>query len=528
MKQDFDVLVIGGGATGGGTALDLALRGLRVALIERADLTDGTSGRYHGLLHSGGRYAVRDPESARECIEENRILRKIVPHAIEDTGGFFVTTPDDDPAYADTWLAACHACGIEAEEIPVSAALKQEPVLNPGMSRAFRVPDASSDSFDVLTALGLAIRSLGGEVLTYQEVVGLEMTCGAVAGAVVRNRRTGEQQRLVAPAVVNAAGAWAGQIAAMAGCPVIVRPSKGTMVAMAYRFVNTIINRCHKPGDGDILVPVGTVAVIGTTSVDVADPNDTAVQGWEVQKMLVEGEKMVPGFSQVRALRAWAGVRPLYEESGGAQGREAKRTFAVLEHAQRDGVEGFVTVVGGKFTTYRLMAERAADVVAARLGVTKPCLTKDFVLPDARLPLVSPKTHWLGYRLEAVESAKDGDALICECELVARSDFEHAAREHADVIAPWVLDDLRRELRLGMGPCQGGFCGYRAAGILHEMGNVTAAQATSALADFVQRRWRGQRPLLWGHSLRQALLDEHIYRGVLGLHRLGMTKDEHE
>ena len=86
------------------------------------------------------------------------------------------------------------------------------------------------------------------------------------------------------------------------------------MVAMAYRFVNTIINRLHKPGDGDILVPVGTVAVIGTTSVNVADPNDTSIQPWEVQLMLDEGEKMVPGFSQVRALRAWAGVRPLYEE----------------------------------------------------------------------------------------------------------------------------------------------------------------------------------------------------------------------
>ena len=109
MTQEFDVIIIGGGATGGGTALDLALRGLRVALIERADLTDGTSGRYHGLLHSGGRYAVRDPESARECIEENRILRRIVPHAIEDTGGFFVTTPDDDPTYADKWLKACRA-----------------------------------------------------------------------------------------------------------------------------------------------------------------------------------------------------------------------------------------------------------------------------------------------------------------------------------------------------------------------------------------------------------------------------------
>ena len=518
--HEFDALVIGGGATGGGVALDLALRGLRVALIERHDLTDGTSGRYHGLLHSGGRYAVRDPESARECIEENRILRRTVPHAIEDTGGFFITTPDDDPAFADKWLAACHACDIEAEEISVAQMLAEEPALNPATSRAFRVPDASCDSFDVLTALGAAIATHNGSVLTYHEVIKLEVSSGQVVGATVRNKRTGEETRLSAPIVINAAGAWAGQIAGMAGCPVTVRPSKGTMVAMAYRFVNTIINRCHLPGDGDILVPVGTVAVIGTTSVSVPDPNDTSVQAWEVQKMLDEGEKMAPGFSRVRALRAWSGVRPLYEEGGSALGREAKRTFAVLDHLQRDGVGGLVTVVGGKFTTYRMMAERAADLACAQLGVAKPCVTKEFVVPDARQPLTGTKLHWLGHRLAQVEQEHRPGQLVCECELITRSEVETAVKLHPDPVAPWVLDDLRRDLRLGMGPCQGGFCGYRAAGILLELGEVDAGQATAALADFAQRRWKGQRPLLWGQSLRQALLDEHIYRGLLGLDRL--------
>ncbi len=518
MIQEFDVIVIGGGATGGGTALDLALRGLRVALVERADLTDGTSGRYHGLLHSGGRYAVRDAESARECIEENRILRKIAPHTIEATGGLFVQTPADDPAYADTWAAACRAVGIETEEISVGQMLKDEPALNPAITRAFRVPDASADGFDLLTALGAAVKAHGGTVLTYHEVISLELAAdGAVAGVTVRNKRTGDTRRLAASLVVNAAGAWAGQIAALAGCPLTVRPSKGTMVAMAYRFVNTVINRLHAPGDGDILVPVGTVAVIGTTSVNVSDPNDTGVEPWEVRLMLEEGEKLAPGFSRARALRAWAGVRPLYEEGTATEGRAAKRTFAVLDHSQRDGVKGLVTVVGGKFTTYRLMAERAADVVCGQLGVSRPCTTKDTVLPDARLPFTAAKPHWLGHRLHEIETAQHADPLICECEIVTRSEFEQAARAHADIVAPWVLDDLRRDLRLGMGPCQGGFCGYRAAGILHETGHQDAAQATAALADFAQRRWKGQRPLLWGPGLRQALLDEQIYRGILGL-----------
>jgi len=572
MNEAYDVLVIGGGTTGGGTALDLVLRGLRVALVERADLTDGTSGRYHGLLHSGGRYAVRDPESARECIEENRILRRIVPHAVEDTGGLFVTTPYDDPDYGDTWLAACRACDIEAEEISVSAALKLEPALNPAISRAFRVPDGSCDSFDMLAAMKAAIHAHGSRVYTYHQVIGLIVENGRVTGARVRSARTREEKTLHAALVVNAAGPWAGQIAAMAGCPVTVRPSKGTMVAMAYRFVNTVINRCHPPGDGDILVPVGTVAVIGTTSVNVNDPDTTRVEPWEVQKMLDEGEKLIPGFNQVRALRAWAGVRPLYEEGGQAGGREAKRTFAVLDHATRDGVAGLITVVGGKLTTYRLMAEKTADAACAQLGVSAACGTRGFRISDAStglstgfglgigdwgfrigwrgtsatdFPIRSPqlpthpevppepvagsgrtiRTHTLGHRLEELEAAPAQDGLICECELITREQIEHAAREHPDAVAEWVLDDLRRDLRLGMGPCQGGFCAYRAAAILNETAGLDAGQATRALADFAQRRWKGQRPLLWGQGLRQALLDEQIYRGVLGLDRLAVDDD---
>ncbi len=525
-----DVLVIGGGATGAGVALDLALRGLRVTLAERGDLCEGTSGRYHGLLHSGARYAVRDPESARECIVENRLVRRIAPHAIEDTGGLFVVTPEDDPAYADEWLAACQACGIDAQEIPVHQALKQEPLLEPRLERAFRVPDAACDSFDLLYALGGALQAQHGQVLTYHEVVALTVEHDRMTGATLRNVRTGELIPITAAMVVNAAGAWAGQIAAMAGCPVQVRPSKGTLVAMAYRFVNTVINRCHPPGDGDILVPVGTVAVIGTTSVTVDDPNDTSVLAWEVQKMLDEGEKLVPGLSRARALRAWAGVRPLYEESGPAEGRQARRTFAVLDHATRDGVAGLVTVVGGKFTTYRLMAEKTADVVCAYLGVDQPCRTKEFKISDFRFrvldrrPLTADRAlpqyhffHTLPHRLEEIERADKKDQLMCECELITREQIEQAVDEHPDASAEWVLDDLRRDLRLGMGPCQGGFCGYRATGILHELKGLEAAQARRVLADFVQRRWKGQRPLLWGQGLRQALLDEYIYREIMGL-----------
>src|SRR3990167_3213316 len=100
------LLVIGGGATGLGAAWDACLRGLKVILVEQSDLGQGTSGRYHGLLHSGGRYVLSDPISARDCAAENAILRRIAPQAIEDTGGLFVTTPADPQEFADRWRSA--------------------------------------------------------------------------------------------------------------------------------------------------------------------------------------------------------------------------------------------------------------------------------------------------------------------------------------------------------------------------------------------------------------------------------------
>src|ERR1700679_3710395 len=141
-----EVLVLGGGATGVGVAWDAALRGLDVVLIDRQDLAEGTSGRFHGLLHSGGRYAVKDPRAAEECIGENRILRRVAADCIEDTGGLFVTTPFDDPDYADRFRAGCNSTGVDCDEIDVAEALRSEPRLNREISRAFRVPDANIDA----------------------------------------------------------------------------------------------------------------------------------------------------------------------------------------------------------------------------------------------------------------------------------------------------------------------------------------------------------------------------------------------
>lgn len=554
-----DILVIGGGSTGAGVAWDAALRGFRVVLVEKRDLTHGTTGRYHGLLHSGGRYAVKDPQSAIECIEENRILRRTHTHCIEDTSGFFVVTPEDEGDFPDRFKAGCAKVGIPCEEIPVKEALRREPLLNPRISRVFEVPDGSADSFLATHVTAQAARQAGAQILIYHEVIDLLVEGGdgdrRVVGALVRDVVRGEEVRIEATMTINASGAWAGKIAALADIPVRVIPGKGVMVAVNHRLVNTVINRCKMPADGDILVPVHTVAIIGTTDERVADPEMLSIEPWEVELMLAEGDKLVPGLSASRILRAWAGVRPLYQEGYTGDSRDATRALALLDHRQRDGVSGFLTITGGKWTTFRLMAEKTMDKACEQLGVERPCRTADTPVPG-----VEQGYYWLGHRLHEVEEEKLQGDLVCECELVTRAMIERAAAGNPTV----TLDDLRRDVRLGMGPCQGGFCTFRAAGILHEL-RMRAPEAPPAsngdgpawevaymqsprhnadgapavldaahspldnpnllLRDFLQERWRGITPVLWGRQLKQERLDELIYLSVMNIDHLPPDED---
>ncbi|MCB0046509.1 MAG: anaerobic glycerol-3-phosphate dehydrogenase subunit A [Caldilineaceae bacterium] len=559
-----EILVIGGGATGTGIAWDAALRGFAVALVERRDLTHGTTGRYHGLLHSGGRYVVKDPQSAVECIQENRTLRHTHAHCIEETGGLFVVTPEDEGDFPDLFVQGCAETGVPCNEISVAAALRREPLLNPRISRVFEVPDGSADSFLATHATAQAARQAGARILTYHAVTGLLVTGGdgdkRVVGARVMDAVSGEEIHIHAAMVINATGAWAGRITGMVGIPISVIPGKGTMVAMNHRLVNTVINRCKMPADGDIIVPVHTVAVIGTTDERVADPENLRIEPWEVQLMLDEGEKLVPGISRARVVRAWAGVRPLYQEDYTGDSRDATRKFALLDHQRGHGVAGLITITGGKWTTFRLMAEKTVDLAVDYLGERQPCRTASTQVPGAE-----QGHYWLGHRLHEIEEEHLQGELICECELVTRTMIENAAKRNPTV----TLDDIRRDVRLGMGPCQGGFCTYRAVGILHELArqaegagpteeetkegterdaawevaylqsprhNLSAderpardeagLQPNLLLRDFLQERWKGVTPILWGRQLKQERLDELIYLNLMNADHLPQTGEK--
>ena len=374
------VVIVGGGGTGGALAHDLVLRGIRVILVERHGLTSGTTGRHHGLLHSGARYAVNDPESAVECITENRILRAICPGSFEENDGLFVALEEQDLEWRDLLLPACEASGIPARWLSPDEVLRLEPAVNPALLGAVQVPDATMDAMRMPLRFFATALANGADIRPYTEAVGMLEGPGGVTGVRVHDRTTDRTYDIGADIVVNAAGPWGESIGRMAGVDVPVQPSPGVLVAVRGRFTNMVINRLHKSGDGDIVVPQRALSVIGTSSWVVDDPDDLSVPSDHVERMLTEGTKLVPAILNAPIRATWSAARPLIGNRMASTGRELSRTFKCYDHAQDEGVEGFVTISGGKGTTLRGMAEVTADVVARKLGVDAPCRTREVVL----------------------------------------------------------------------------------------------------------------------------------------------------
>lgn len=389
--MDVDVLVIGGGATGLGTAWDLALRGVNVAVAEMGDVVTGTSGRNHGLLHTGARYAVSDRNSAQECWNEHQTIRRIAPEAVDDTGGLFVRAPSDDEAFVSQWLDACALAGIPNEELSPDEARRREPALSSEIRQVFAVPDAAFNYFALGAALRTSITAQGGQVLSYHRAVDLHREGDRVVGARLRDLRDGTEQDVHAPVTVIAAGPWSAEVAALAGITYQMHLSRGAMIGFNGRWTSHIINRLHWPGDGDIFIPLGAHGVAGTTSVPTEDPSDSRIEPWERELIMDEICEVLPALRHATVLREWAGVRPLFdpaleisdEASVHVDGRAAARLFEVLDHAERDGVAGVFSIVGGKLTTYRLMGERTADAVCRTLGVEQSSATATTQLEPA-------------------------------------------------------------------------------------------------------------------------------------------------
>jgi glycerol-3-phosphate dehydrogenase len=375
------VLIIGGGGTGGALAHDLALRGLRVTVVERGEVTSGTTGRHQGLLHSGARFVTTDRAAAIECSAENKILRRIAPGSFEENDGLFVALTDEDADFETQFLDACWQCAVPTRRIDRAGAMRLEPGLNPALRLAVQVPDATMDAMRLPLRFFATARRNGAEILPFTEVTGITRVGRSIRGVAVRDHAAGREYQIGADIVVNAAGPWAGKVADMARVPVALSPSAGVMVSVRGRLCNMVVSRLHAPGDGDVVVPQRQQTVLGTGSWAIDDPDDSVVPAEQIEAMVLETSTLLPAIRGAEIRARWTAARLVVDdgrapsETGGAL-----RTLCLDHATDLVPIDGFVTIAGGTATVLRATAEVAADLVCRKLGVDRPCETSEIAL----------------------------------------------------------------------------------------------------------------------------------------------------
>ncbi len=397
-REAFDLLVIGGGATGAGIALDAASRGLKVALVERDDFAAGTSSRSTKLIHGGVRYleqAVKRLDRVqfnlvRDALRERKVLLQIAPHLARPL-------PLVTPLYR-VWEAPYYWFGLKLYDLlagragigwsrflPRHEALRRFPTLRPeGLVGGVLYYDGQFDDARMNLAIVLTALQHGAVAVNHAEVTALLKREGRVRGAAVRDRISGEAFEVAATVVINATGPFADEIRRLddPDAPPILRVSSGVHLVLDARFsppdTGLLIPRTE---DGRVLfvLPWLGHTLVGTTDEPAAPDPHPPVREEEVEYLL----RHVNRYFNLEVTRAdikarWSGLRPLV-----ARPQEADTARLARDHVILESPSGLLTITGGKWTTYRKMAEDAVTHAIQRAGLTPqgPCRT-------ATLPLV--------------------------------------------------------------------------------------------------------------------------------------------
>lgn len=500
-----EVLIIGSGATGTALARDLALRGIQCIIVDKNDVNSGASGANHGLLHSGARYVYSDAEAAIECAEESRILKNIAPHCVEETGGLFVAVKGDSEEYIADFPYLCSKAKVAVDKISTEEARDLEPSLSSEIIAAFHVKDASIDPFKLSLEMLQDACLSGSTYLSKFEVI--EFQKGVTIDRVIlQNCCTREKISIEAKVIVSAAGVWSADIASLAGINLDMVYSKGTLIITQSRVSSMVINRLRPPSDADIIVPGGTVSVLGTTSVLVENLDNIKPTNIEADIITDECSKLIPSLAKSRFIRAYAGVRPLVGDTT-EDSRTVSRGFELIDH-QQHGVENFITITGGKLTTCRLMAEKTADMVCKKLGVDRECQTRTIPLN------IGEGNKWTEPGLSSYQwlhNQGDMGGMLCDCEMVSTNSISNIVNSLATQGKKPTLKSVGLRSRVGKGSCQGSNCSLRVAGYMYDQGYFEGQTGIRNIRRFIEGRWRGVRPIVSDMTAKQIEMQEAIH-----------------
>ena len=518
----FDLLVIGGGIVGAGIARDAAMRGLSVALIDQQDFAGGTSSKTSKLIHGGLRYLEHGHlRLVFESLRERSVLRAIAPGLVHPVSLLLPVYQGDrhSPAAinAGLWLYDLLALGRGIRPhsmLSARRALALEPGLRvDGLKAAGLYADCQMDDARLCLANILQAVGWGAVCVNYVRLRALLTAGGRICGATAEDVLGGRGFELQARSVVNAAGPWSDGVRRLSDREArpLLSPVKGIHLMTRRLAREALFIRARRDGRMFFILPWGDYSLVGTTESDVVQPLDALrAEADEVDYLLEEANRVLPGshLDAGTVLATFAGARPLLASGGSA-------TQASREHRIEVDRFGLISVVGGKFTTYRLMAQQTVDVVLRLAGGRGDrCLTDQVGLLETVHPV--SLEHW-----RSMTQRVDPDALtrviarygakalpvlqlidhdpslarpVCPHHDVSQAEIVHALRNE---LACTLTDVLMRRTRIAWSACQG-------------------LDALSTMADLL-RRYAGLPPEAVEHEIeayRRALAEGLAFRGV--------------
>lgn len=378
----YDLLIIGGGINGAGIASEAAGRGLKTLLLERQDFSSGTTGRSTKLIHGGLRYLEHGEFGlVFESLREREALLRLAPHLVRPLPFLILLHHDGPyrPRHVRLGLAVYDLLSL-GKSLPSHRALslaevrEREPALIvEGVSAAFLYFDAQVTSPERLVIENVrAAEARGADVLNYAEVIGLVLEAGAVCGARVRDRVSGEEGLVRARVVINAAGPWVDAVCRLLpqAMPRYIGGTKGSHLVVPNRWGlrHALYAAAQADGRPFFIVPWQEYVLIGTTDVRYeGDADQVQTDDEEVAYLLAEARRLLgPDLRHEDLLYAYSGVRPLPYQPGVPEGAITRRHI-LHDHEREDGLAGFVSIVGGKITPYRHLAEDVVTLACRKL-----------------------------------------------------------------------------------------------------------------------------------------------------------------
>ncbi len=353
------ICIVGGGITGLFSALNLSMNGYKVTLFEKNNILSGTSGKFHGMLHSGSRYSVNDPESAQECIRENKILSNNASRFIKNTGGYYVSLNKEEEDYGDALIRSNEKNGIETEEVTIEDLISAEPYLNHAITRAIKVPDKIINAHSFASSIAIESIMNDAEIKINSEIVSSEIKDNEVISVSYKKNNKIFKENF--DFVINTTGPWSGNVLKDFNIKDFeIMPTLGYMASYDHSMVNSVINRMREPSDGDIVLPYGPNTVAGTVAIISENPDSAEVEEEDIDTIVSETAEMIPLMKKYHYQKLYYSMRPLIKDNG-ARG---SRDFNIFNN-----YDNMISIIGGKFTTSRIMGKEVSKTLEKYYGI---------------------------------------------------------------------------------------------------------------------------------------------------------------